>query len=92
MKKYRWQIIILCLTGLVVGLLLILERQGGLLNNTTPRATAGGIYTEALVGSLDRLNPLLDSNNEADHDIDRLILEIDASRKRTYFINCIAVQ
>jgi peptide/nickel transport system substrate-binding protein len=73
MKKYRWQIIILCLTGLVVGLLLILERQGGLLNNTTPRATAGGIYTEALVGSLDRLNPLLDSNNEADHDIDRLI-------------------
>jgi len=73
MKKYRWQIIILCLTGLVVGLLLLFERQGGLLNNSSPQATQGGIYTEALVGSIQRLNPLFDSANDVDHDVDRLI-------------------
>lgn len=73
MKKYRWQIIILCLTGLIVGLLLILERQGGLLNRENPQAAEGGVYTEALVGSLQRLNPLFDSNNPADQDVDRLI-------------------
>jgi peptide/nickel transport system substrate-binding protein len=73
MKKYRWQIIILCLTGLVVGILLILERQGGLLSNSSSHATKGGVYTEALVGSIQRLNPLLDSANDVDHDVDRLI-------------------
>jgi peptide/nickel transport system substrate-binding protein len=73
MKKYRWQIIILCLTGLVVGLLLILERQGGTLNNSSPHATKGGIYTEALVGSIQRLNPLLDGANDVDQNVDRLI-------------------
>lgn len=73
MKKYRWQIIILCLTGLVVGLLLILERQGGVLNNSSPQAAKGGIYTEALVGTIQRLNPLLDSANDVDRDVDRLI-------------------
>ena len=73
MKKYRWQILILCLTGLVVGVLLILERQGGLLSNSSPQASRGGIYTEALVGSIQRLNPLLDSANDADQNVDRLI-------------------
>lgn len=33
----------------------------------------GGVYTEALVGSLGRLNPLLDWNNTADRDVDRLL-------------------
>lgn len=73
MKKFRWQILILCVTGLVVGILLILERQGGILSATSPQAASGGIYTEALVGSLQRLNPILDQANEADQDVDRLI-------------------
>ncbi len=73
MKKFRWQILILCVTGLVVGILLILERQGGILSSTSPQAASGGIYTEALVGSLQRLNPILDQANEADQDVDRLI-------------------
>ena len=34
---------------------------------------SGGIYTEALVGSFGRLNPLLDAYNLPDHDINRLI-------------------
>jgi peptide/nickel transport system substrate-binding protein len=73
MKKYRWQILILCITGLVVGILLILERQGGLLNNSASQPAKGGVYTEALVGSLQRLNPLIDSGNQVDRDVDRLI-------------------
>ena len=73
MKKFKWQILILCLTGLVVGTLLILERQGGLLSSSTPQPTAGGVYTEALVGSLQRLNPILDQSNAVDRDVDRLL-------------------
>lgn len=74
MKKLRWQLIILLLTGLVVGVLLLAEQPG---DSIAPFATAepeqGGIYTEALVGSLQRLNPLFDQYNSADRDVDRLI-------------------
>ena len=33
----------------------------------------GGAYTEALVGAVSRLNPLLDDGNQVDRDIDRLL-------------------
>ncbi|MCL4270102.1 MAG: peptide ABC transporter substrate-binding protein, partial [Anaerolineales bacterium] len=36
-------------------------------------AAPGGIYTEALIGSMGRLNPMLDWNNPADRDVNRLI-------------------
>jgi len=70
-KKLRWQILIVTVTILiVVGLLLIPDaNQVGF----APQASDGGIYSEALVGSFSRLNPLLDQNNPADRDIDRLI-------------------
>mgnify|MGYP001010566672 CR=1 FL=1 len=74
MKKLRWQLIILLLTGLVVGVLLIAEQPGESLTPfTTAEPEQGGIYTEALVGSLQRLNPLFDQYNSADRDINRLI-------------------
>jgi len=73
MKKYRWQILILLLTGLVVGLLLIMEKRGGLGEVSTLQPTQGGVYTEALVGNLQRLNPLLDDRNSVDRDINSLI-------------------
>ncbi len=73
MKKYRWQLLILFLTGLVVGILLILEKSGGLGEVATPQPAQGGVYTEALIGDLQRLNPLLDDTNSVDRDIDRLI-------------------
>lgn len=73
MKKYRWQLLILFLTGLVVGILLLLEKRGGLGEVSTPQPVQGGIYTEALIGNLQRLNPLLDSGNNVDRDIDALI-------------------
>ncbi len=65
--------LILFLTGLVVGTLLILEKRGGIGQLGTPQPVSGGVYTEALIGSLSRLNPLLDSANQADRDVDRLI-------------------
>lgn len=34
---------------------------------------AGGVYTEALIGALGRLNPLLDYYNTPDYDVDRLL-------------------
>jgi peptide/nickel transport system substrate-binding protein len=71
MKKFRWQLLIIFLTGLVIGILLLTEQPG--LKPLAIEPTAGGTYTEALVGSFDRLNPLLDSHNPADRDIDRLI-------------------
>lgn len=73
MKKLRWQLIIIFLTGLVVGILLLAEQPAAQQPGTAPEPVKGGIYTEALVGSVKRLNPVLDFNNPADHDINRLI-------------------
>jgi len=42
-------------------------------NPILPEPVSGGIYTEALVGSFGRLNPLLDLGNPADRDVDRLL-------------------
>jgi peptide/nickel transport system substrate-binding protein len=72
MKKLRWQLIIIFLTGLVVGILLIGE-QPQTSDSQAPQPVKGGIYTEALIGSLQRLNPILDSFNPVDQDVDRLI-------------------
>lgn len=72
MKKLRWQILIVVLTLiLVVGLLL--TQQQSVVSLGQPQPASGGIYTEALVGSFGRLNPLLDLNNPADRDVDRLL-------------------
>ena len=72
MKKLRWQLIIIFVTGLVVGVLLLGE-QPSAQTNQAPQPVRGGIYTEALIGSIQRLNPLLDYNNPVDHDVNRLI-------------------
>ena len=80
MKIFRWQIIIVLVAVLVIGLLLLSEQTGFRL--VSPLPTRGGIYTEALVGSLQRLNPVLDYYNQVDRDVDRLIfsslIEYDA--------------
>ncbi len=71
MKKLRWQILVVVLTLVVVAVLLLTQQPS--LNPILPEPASGGIYTEALVGSFGRLNPLLDLNNPADRDIDRLL-------------------
>ncbi|PKO16856.1 MAG: hypothetical protein CVU39_06465 [Chloroflexi bacterium HGW-Chloroflexi-10] len=72
MKKLRWQLLIIFLTGLVVGVLLLSEQP----ENTpvfAPEPEEGGIYVEALIGKFQRLNPVLDFFNPVDQDLDRLI-------------------
>ena len=70
-KKLRWQILVVVVTFLVVIVLLITPDAGQQV--LAPKPAEGGIYTEGLVGSLSRLNPLLDQNNSADRDINRLL-------------------
>jgi peptide/nickel transport system substrate-binding protein len=72
MKRLRWQILIVVITLIVVGVLLLTQQSVGPVQ-ISPQPTTGGVYSEGLVGSLGRLNPLLDWNNTADHDINRLI-------------------
>ena len=71
MKKLRWQILVVVLTLVIVGVLLLTQQPGH--HGSAPQPITGGIYTEALIGSLSRLNPLIDQNNPPDRDIDRLI-------------------
>jgi peptide/nickel transport system substrate-binding protein len=71
MKKLRWQILVVVLALIVVAVLLLTQRTTG--NPVLPEPASGGIYTEALVGSFGRLNPLLDLNNPADREVDRLL-------------------
>jgi len=70
MRHLRWQALIAILGMLLVGGLLI--GQSSRLD-FLPRAAPGGSYIEALVGAPHWLNPLLDSFNPVDRDIDRLI-------------------
>lgn len=72
MKQLRWQILMVILTLTVVGVLLITQQPVGPVQ-VLPQPTTGGVYSEGLVGSLGRLNPLLDWNNSADRDVDRLL-------------------
>ncbi len=71
MKRLRWQILVVAVTLAVVAVLLLSQQP--VTAPLLPQPTSGGVYTEALIGSMGRLNPLLDWNNSADRDIDRLI-------------------
>jgi peptide/nickel transport system substrate-binding protein len=71
MQNIRWQLLI-AIGGLilVIGLLI---GQTPSLQTTAPQPAVGGSYAEALLGKVVRLNPILDSYNQVDRDIDRLI-------------------
>jgi peptide/nickel transport system substrate-binding protein len=71
MKNFRWQLLIILLTGIIVGVLLITQQPDSPSNSAQPET--GGVYTEGLVGSFQRLNPLFDHYNQPDRDVNRLI-------------------
>jgi len=71
MRRLRWQILVVSVTLVVVAALLLSQQP--VLPTILPQAAPGGVYTEALIGSMGRLDPLLDWNNPADRDVDRLI-------------------
>ena len=74
MKKLRWQLLVVVLALVAIGVLLLGQKPTALPSTEESfQPVSGGIYTEALIGSFGRLNPLFDAYNPADHDIDRLI-------------------
>jgi peptide/nickel transport system substrate-binding protein len=71
MRHIRWQLLI-AIGGLILIVGLLLGQAPGS-ETGAPQPVRGGTYSEALVGSLGRLNPVLDYANQADRDVDRLI-------------------
>src|SRR3990172_8721691 len=70
MHYIRIQLLI-AIAGLgLVGALLYLQSQG---LTTTVVAAQGGTHTEAVVGFIDKVNPLLDGGSPVDRDLDKLI-------------------
>jgi len=73
MKQLRWQILVVLVTLGIVAVLLFSQQSPTITGPILPQPEQGGVYTEGLVGSLGRLNPLLDWNNSADRSVDRLL-------------------
>src|SRR5512145_3165334 len=73
MKQLRWQILVVLVTLGIVAVLLFSQQSPSITGPILPQPEQGGIYTEGLVGSLGRLNPLLDWNNAADRSVNRLL-------------------
>lgn len=78
MKNLRWQILVVLVALIVIGVILISEKPPSIsilpgVAPATVEPTQGGVYREALVGSLGRLNPLLDTYNSADRSINSLL-------------------
>ncbi len=73
MKQLRWQILVVLVTLVIVAVLLFSTQSPAIGNVIQSQPEQGGVFTEGLVGSLGRLNPLLDWNNSADRDINHLL-------------------
>jgi peptide/nickel transport system substrate-binding protein len=73
MKKMRWQILILVLALVAIGVLLIGQQPELLPSAPEINPSAGGVYSEGLIGSFGRLNPVLDFHHQADRDVNRLL-------------------
>lgn len=73
MRQLRWQILVVLVTLGIVAVLLFSQQSPVATGPILPQPEQGGVYTEGLVGSLGRLNPLLDWNNSADRDVNRLL-------------------
>jgi len=73
MKQLRWQILVVIVTLGIVAVLLFSQQSPVATGPFLPQPEQGGIYTEGLVGSLGRLNPLLDWNNAADRAVNRFL-------------------
>jgi peptide/nickel transport system substrate-binding protein len=70
-RAFRWQILIA--VGGFALLIALLLSQGPQSLGGAPQPVEGGSYSEAVVGEIIRLNPLLDFNNQVDRDVDRLL-------------------
>ncbi|MGD2057574.1 MAG: ABC transporter substrate-binding protein, partial [Anaerolineales bacterium] len=71
MRKLRWPLVI-AIVG-ILAVVVILLSQSSDPSVIAPQPVEGGAYAEALIGELQRLNPILDEFNQPDQDVDRLI-------------------
>ncbi len=74
MKRLRWQLLIVFLALIAIGVLLV-GQQPVIVQPLAPEPVTGGSYTEGLIGEFSRLNPLLAYYNPADRDINRLLFD-----------------
>src|SRR3989304_4656472 len=72
-RKLRWPILISLLALAVIAALLFSQQPELLPVVPVVEPAPGGIYAEGLIGSMIRLNPLLDYYNGPDRDVDRLL-------------------
>ena len=74
MKKYKWQLLIIFLCIGIVGFLFInRDKPKAESQNPLNPGAKPATYTEGVVGTLSRLNPVLEYGNPVDRDIDRLV-------------------
>lgn len=75
MKKLRWPLLIAIIALAAISVLLISQKPVTLQPGSTPvvKPAEGGIYSEGVVGTFMRLNPVLDYYNGADRDVDHLL-------------------
>jgi len=75
MRKLRWPLLIAIIALAAISILLISQKPDSLQPISVPvvQPVEGGIYSEGLVGTFMRLNPVLDYYNQADRDVDRLL-------------------
>jgi peptide/nickel transport system substrate-binding protein len=75
MKKLRWPLLIAIIALAAISILLISQKPDSLQPVSEPvvKPAVGGIYSEAVIGTFRRLNPVLDYYNEADREVDRLL-------------------
>lgn len=71
MRNIRWQLLI-AIGGLALVVVLLIGQTPDPVTAPAQPVT-GGVHTEALIGEIIRLNPILDFSNQPDRDIDRLI-------------------
>jgi len=71
MRKIRWQLLIA--VGGILLIILLLIGQTPDLEVSSAQPARGGVFIEASIGELIRLNPILDTFNQTDRDIDRLL-------------------
>lgn len=71
MRNIRWQLLI-AIGGLALVVVLLIGQTPDQVTAPAQPVT-GGAHSEALIGEIIRLNPILDFSNQPDRDIDRLI-------------------
>ena len=73
MRNLFWQVVIVVIALAAIAFLLLRQQPSLLPEIPEVKPSSGGVYSEALIGQFNRLNPVLDYANPVDQDVDRLI-------------------